>query len=128
MIACVVLVMLFVTISPSNMYATYQYSIKLRLSPLFQGDVEYMINVLMYVVLAFFLTFRLNGHIKTVLLCMGFSLIIEVMQYFLPIGRMLSITDFVLNTFGTLIGFLLITSLLRYRNKKQGDNLQLKGT
>jgi VanZ family protein len=121
MITYIVSAILFVTISPSTSYVTYQYSTKLKLSPLFQGDIEYIINVLMYLILASLITFRLNGRIKTLFLCMGLSLIIELTQYLLPTGRMLSVTDFVLNTFGAVLGYLLMIPLLRYRKKKQGD-------
>jgi glycopeptide antibiotics resistance protein len=87
MITVVVLGILFVTLSPSYSYITFQYSVKLRLNPLFQGDVS---------------------------------------QYILPLGRILSVTDFVLNTIGSVIGYMLFILLRLLISKKKSLNVVSK--
>ncbi|CAM4525472.1 glycopeptide antibiotics resistance protein [Paenibacillus endophyticus] len=108
-ISLVMLGILSVSLLPSNSYLSFQFSIKIQLIPLLAGDLEYLINVVMYLVLISFVTFHTNArNVNPIFFGMMLSLFIEVMQFLLPIGRIASVTDFILNSMGSVIGFCIV--------------------
>lgn len=112
-ISFVMIGILSVSLLPSNLNSTFQFSIKVQLTPLLAGDLEYLINVIMYLVLISFVTFHTNArNVNPIFFGMILSLFIEVMQYLLPTGRIASVTDFILNSMGSVIGFCIAKIIL----------------
>lgn len=112
-ISFVMIGILFVSLLPSNSYLTFQYSIKVQLIPLLAGDLEYLINVGMYLIFIFFVTLhRKSNNLNPIFFGMIFSILIEVMQFLLPMGRIASVTDFILNSMGSVIGFCIAKTIL----------------
>jgi glycopeptide antibiotics resistance protein len=121
-ITSVVLAILFITETPIGNLLRHQNNFNLYLLPLFHGDTEYVINVIMFLVFSLLLAFRTRANIKVIIVGMAFSVCIEVSQYLLPTGRILSLTDFVLNSIGTVIGFALVGFVIRFKSTRKSMN------
>ncbi|MGO4546291.1 VanZ family protein [Paenibacillus sp. 2TAB23] len=112
-ITFVMIGILFVSLLPSNSFLTFQISIKVQLIPLLAGDLEYLINILMYLIFIFFVALhRKSNNINPIFFGIIFSLFIEIMQLLLPTGRIASVTDFILNAMGSLLGFCIAKIIL----------------
>lgn len=73
---------------------------------------QIILNILMFVPMGIFLPwFRDTSFLKTVLLSALFSLIIELTQPWLTVGRVCDITDLITNTTGAVIGALIFKVL-----------------
>lgn len=78
--------------------------------------VNLLLNIILFIPLGFLLYWRLNPKKILVVTMSGliFSVLIELTQYILPVARITSIDDILLNTLGTAIGtwlFLLLRKL-----------------
>ena len=67
---------------------------------------DFIINILMFIPLGFLLTplFKTHTVLKTLLIGISFSILIEIMQLILPINRSPQLSDIVLNSLSCLIG------------------------
>lgn len=65
-----------------------------------------LLNVLLFVPFGFFLYLLIRKELLTTVLACITSIMIETMQYILPIGRVTNIDDVILNTIGGIIGML----------------------
>lgn len=63
------------------------------------------LNIILFIPLSFILLLKYNIKPKKIIF-LGFliSLIIETLQYFIPLGRITNIDDIILNTLGVIIG------------------------
>jgi glycopeptide antibiotics resistance protein len=97
--------------TPINFRNLIDYQISLGLHSL--GDIETIINLLMYIPLGIFICIRLKGNVFIpILIGCAYSLLIEMLQYVLPLGRIATVDDLILNTLGTIIGVFLSKLLL----------------
>lgn len=72
-----------------------------------------LLNVLLFVPFGFFLYLLIRKELLTTVLACITSIMIETMQYILPIGRVTNIDDVILNTIGGIIGMLLGVIVLK---------------
>jgi glycopeptide antibiotics resistance protein len=72
-----------------------------------------LLNVLLFVPFGFFLYLLTRKEFFTTIMACITSILIEVMQYVLPIGRVTNIDDVILNTIGGIIGMLIGVIVLK---------------
>lgn len=72
-----------------------------------------LLNVMLFVPFGFFLYLLIRRELLTTVLACITSIVIEMMQYILPIGRVTNIDDVILNTIGGIIGMLLGVIILK---------------
>lgn len=71
------------------------------------GDYEFQIinNVLLFIPMGFFIPyFKKTGFVKSVLIGMSISILIELSQPWVTLYRVMDVTDVITNTLGALIG------------------------
>ena len=87
---------------------------------------DVIINILMFVPLGFLLMpiFKKHAFVKTLLIGISFTIMIEISQLVLPISRNPQLSDIILNSLSCLIGIAcfiilkLVSSKLKSKNKK----------
>lgn len=102
---------LLVTLLPSsNPEKVTQFTPFYSILDTFEYATDYAIinsigmNILLFVPFGLFMyLFSKNEFVTTVTACL-FSITIEALQYFLPIGRITNVDDVILNTVGAIIG------------------------
>src|SRR5699024_11393842 len=69
-------------------------------------------NIVLFIPAAFFLYIIIRKELLTTILCTLLSVFVETMEYLLPIGRITSIEDVILNTLGGIPGVILVVIFL----------------
>lgn len=91
------------TLLPTN-NPNHVYSLQIQFDKLLLSDMESVINFLLMIPLTVTVLMRTRHRYKlTLLLVTQLSIMIEAMQFILPIGRIASINDFLLNTMGCVL-------------------------
>ncbi|MCK1976257.1 VanZ family protein [Jeotgalicoccus huakuii] len=75
-----------------------------------------LMNIVLFIPTSFFLYFIIRRELLTTILCLCLSIFIETTQYLLPIGRITSIDDIILNSIGGIIGVLLGVLFLKIKD------------
>ncbi|MBF0754286.1 VanZ family protein [Jeotgalicoccus nanhaiensis] len=75
-----------------------------------------LMNIVLFIPAAFFLYIIIRKELLTTILCTLLSVFIETMQYLLPIGRITSIDDVILNTLGGITGVILGVIFLKFKD------------
>lgn len=75
-----------------------------------------VMNIVLFIPISFFLYCLIKRGILTVLLCLVLSIFIETTQYLLPIGRVTSVDDVMLNSIGGIIGVFFGYLILKSKN------------
>lgn len=75
-----------------------------------------LMNIVLFIPAAFFLYIIIRKELLTTILCLLLSVFIEAMQYLLPIGRITSIDDIILNSVGGITGVLLGVVFLKFKD------------
>lgn len=75
-----------------------------------------LMNIVLFIPASFFLYIIIRKELLTTILCLLMSVFIEMTQYLLPIGRITSIDDIILNTVGGIIGVILGVLFLKIKN------------
>nr|WP_306812899.1 VanZ family protein [Paenibacillus soyae] len=105
----VLLSALFMTLTPTRTHIRYHFDASIEVGMIYSGGVESMINLLLFVpfVILLQIRFRRVSRLYILLAACSISAIIEGLQYALPIGRVAAVHDFILNTFGSLVGVII---------------------
>lgn len=104
----------FITLLPRHIEETHSINLQLSLLALLHGDIEYILNVVMFIPFSLSLFLGKRRISLAILAGILVSLSIETLQYILPIGRFASVNDLVLNTMGTVIGVTIGLLINRY--------------
>lgn len=112
----------FVTMLPTGINQTHLINLNITTVLLFRGDIEYIINLFIFIPLGFALYIRLKRIEVAMLIGAGVSLCIEILQYLLPLGRVASIDDLILNILGTAIGVLIAGGYTLFVTRKVNIN------
>jgi len=109
----------FITLSPTKIQITYRFDSSFNVNALFSGDTKQIINVLLFVPVVLCLVLRFTSTSSAIFIFVAFfiSVLIEMLQYLLPLGRIASVNDVVLNTIGGIIGCVVGMLILRRNNK-----------
>lgn len=99
-----VIIISFITLLPIGLGESNLISLQSSITLIFRGDIEYVLNLIIFIPLGLSLSLRMKNTLLTIGIGFLFSLTIEIIQYIFPIGRIASIDDLLLNTLGTLIG------------------------
>ena len=75
-----------------------------------------LMNIVLFIPASFFLYIIIIKELLTTILCLLLSIFIETMQYLMPIGRITSIDDTILNSIGGITGVLLGIIFLKFKN------------
>ncbi|MFC6333133.1 VanZ family protein [Paenibacillus septentrionalis] len=110
----------FVTLYPTGMKENHIIDLRLSISSMMSQGTESFINLLLFLPLAYFCSLRIKFLSKyyLVLCFVIFSLLIEVSQYVLPLGRITTLNDVILNSVGAVIGIILSKLYLKVMNKE----------
>jgi len=110
----------FVTLYPIGAKENHMIDLSLSINSMKTQGIESIINVLLFLPLAFFCSLRMNYRIKYYLvLCLAiFSMLIEICQYILPLGRIATMNDFILNSVGAATGLLISELYMKAMNKE----------
>lgn len=113
------LIIVLITLLPTRSNNRFIFDSTVNVSIIFNGDIEGLINVFLFVPIVFILVLRFNrAHpLVFVLISIGLSVLIEAVQYILPLGRIAAVNDVILNILGSLIGLLigLLLNKLKHR-------------
>lgn len=75
-----------------------------------------LMNIVLFIPAAFFLYIIIRKELLTTILCLLMSVFIETVQYLLPIGRITSVDDIILNSFGGIAGTLLGVIFIKFKD------------
>lgn len=75
-----------------------------------------LMNIVLFIPAAFFLYIIIRKELLTTILCLLLSVFIETTQYLLPIGRITSIDDIILNSIGGITGVILGVVFLKFKD------------
>lgn len=75
-----------------------------------------LMNIVLFIPASFFLYIIIRRELLTTVLCLLMSVFIETMQYLLPIGRITSIDDIILNSIGGILGVILGVLFLKFKD------------
>lgn len=109
----------FVTLYPIGMKENHIMDVRLSMNSMFSQGIESIINLLLFVPLAYFFTLRMRywANYYLVLCFVIFSLLIELFQYMLPLGRTATLNDLILNSVGAIIGVSLSKLYMKVTDK-----------
>lgn len=75
-----------------------------------------LMNIVLFIPVAFFFYIIIRKELLTTLICLLLSIFIETTQYLLPIGRITSIDDVILNSIGGIIGMILGVMFIKFKD------------
>jgi len=117
---CIFVVIIgLMTLLPTRSKERYIFDSSINVEIIFNRDIEGLINLIIFIPLFFILKIRFNrvSPLIFVLISFGLSVFIEFLQYILPLGRIATVNDVILNTIGSTIGLLLAVLMLKLSNK-----------
>jgi len=97
-----VVVICVVTLYPIGMKENHIIDLSLSITSMKTQGIESIINLFLFLPLAYFCSLRMKYRNKYYLvLCLAIiSMLIEICQYILPLGRVATLNDFILNSVG----------------------------
>lgn len=75
-----------------------------------------LMNIVLFIPVSFFIYIIIRRELLTTIICLLMSMFIETMQYLLPIGRITSIDDIMLNSLGGIIGVLIGVLFIKFKD------------
>ena len=75
-----------------------------------------LMNIVLFIPAAFFLYVLIRKELLTTVICLLMSVFIETVQYLLPIGRITSVDDIILNSIGGIIGVILGVMFIKFKD------------
>lgn len=113
----------FITLYPTGIKENHFMDFSFSINGMKTQGIESIINVLLFLPLAYCCSFRIKSKNKYyIILCLAiFSILIEAFQYVLPIGRIATLNDIVLNSVGAAIGVIIAKLYTMVINKQHDD-------